>query len=180
MQAKELVSILERQNPDISRQDLLEQVNYVHRMMLSKRMLINRASDSTTGVDPKITPTTVEYDLSTVDSNANWIDRVYKTKYECPLDVNKIYGTTIVFKKSQLGREYFVRYYKKAADILVETDELQVPDEDIDVLEDGVNAYLEKVQHGSREAFAFWKQNDMKKWQWKNDRQYKWNGGIDG
>lgn len=180
MEARELVSILERQNPDISRQDLIDEINYVHRIMMSGRGLYTRVLDSTTGDDPKITPTTIAWDLTTdgtPDTDANWIDRVYVSQYECPLDV-LIYRNTITFKDEHVGNTYYVRYYKTADAIENESDVLDVPDEYVDILEDGVNARIERIEHGSSDAWNFWKQTDLKKFKWAINKQYKWNGGI--
>jgi hypothetical protein len=143
-------------------------------------MLYNRAFDSTTGEDPKITPTKVDWDLTvdgTIDADANWIDKVYATHYECPLDVT-IYKTGIVFNENQLNTEYYVRYYKKPTELLDESKELQVPDEYVDVLEEGVNAYIEYSEHGDRQNYLLWKRTELKQFKWAMNKQYRWDDGI--
>lgn len=174
MLAKELVTILEENNPDYSRQTLLNEINYVQRMIFGAANMYTMVTDPTTGLDPKITPTTTEY----VISDALRIDRVYKYNFSLPEPV-RIVGDTVYFQESRLGQEYSVRYYSKLQELTSETMELSVPDEYIDVLEDGVELRLSSKEHGSKSDFKMWKRDDMARLQRKLNNNYRW-GKPDG
>ncbi len=174
MLAKELVTILEENNPDYSRQTLLNEINYVQRTIFGAANMYTMATDSATGLDPKITPTTTEY----VISDALRIDRVYKYNFSLPEPV-RIVGDTVYFQESRLGQDYFIRYYTKLQELTSETMEISVPDEYIDVLEDGVEERLSSKEHGSKEGWRAWKRYDMAKLQRKLNNNYRW-GKPDG
>jgi hypothetical protein len=174
MKVREVVSMLVRSNSDISRVDMIELVNRIHSTMFAKRTLYNRAFSSVTGGDPKIEIVGTE----TVVEDAETIDRVYSHDYSCPVKGITVVGNTVYSTNQHVGKEYNIRYYLKTPELLSEEDDILVPEEDIDILMLGVNAWLEFVEHGSNESYTFWKERTLKPWQWKLDRQYKWHGGI--
>ncbi len=169
MLAKELVSILEETNPDYSRQVLLQEINFIQRLILGTANSLNKAIDPTTGVDPQITPATAEH----VVTDALRIDRIYSSDYNVPLKVN-IQGDTIYFDENCVGQTYYIRYYKKATELTSEMIELTIPDEYIDDLEEGVLERLAAQEHGSRDGFRYWKKMVMPRVQRKLNNGYKW------
>jgi len=174
MLAKELVTILEENNPDYSRQTLLQEINYIQRMIFGSANQLTLATDPVTSKDPKITPSSAEHTIE----GAQRIDRVYKSNFSLPLQV-RIQGDTIYFDPNHVGQEYFVRYYKRPQELTSELMELSVPDEYIDVLEDGVEERLSSKEHGSKEGFRYWKLREMPKLQRKLNNNYRW-GKSDG
>ncbi len=169
MLAKELVSILEETNPDYSRQSLLQEINFIQRLILGTANSLNKAIDPTTGKDLQITPATAEH----VVTDALRIDRVYSSDYNIPLKVN-IQGNTIYFSENNVGQSYYIRYYKKTAELTSEMIELTIPDEHIDDLEEGVLERLASQEHGSREGFRYWKKMIMPRVQRRLNSGYKW------
>jgi hypothetical protein len=174
MQAKELVTILEENNPDYGRQTLLNEINYIQRLIFGSANKLNLATDPTTNKDPKITPT----DAITTIADAQRIDRVYKENFNLPHRV-RIQGNVIHFDPNDLGQEYYVRYYERLPELTSELMELSVPEEYIDVLEDGVELRLSSKEHGSKEEFRYWKLRDLPKLQRKLNNDYRW-GKPDG
>lgn len=170
MQAKELVTILEENNPDYSRQALLDEINFVQRIIFGSANMLTLVTDDTTGDDPKITPASAEH----VISDAMRIDRVYKKYYNIPMDV-RIQGDTIYFDETHVGQEYYVRYYKKLTELTSEQMELMVPDEHVDVLEQGVELRIASKEHGSYDDWDFWKSRKMPKLKRKLNNNYKWS-----
>jgi hypothetical protein len=169
MLARELVTDLERMYPDISREDLLYEINYVHRIMMSERMFFMRASDPVSGEDLKITPT----EISTTIADSSYIDRVYSGDYKCKLDV-LVQGNTIIFKESQIGNEYSIRYYKKPTELLAETLEMDVLDDWVWVIEEGVCARIEGKVREDRMPWFNWRKTSFKEFKWAMNKQYSW------
>ena len=174
MLARELVTILEETNPDYSRQSLLDEINFVQRMILGSANMYSISTDSATGKDPKITPDAEEY----VIPDAMRIDRVYKYNFSLPEQV-RIVDDTIFFRPEQVGQEYYVRYYKTMPPLTSESQELVIPDQYVDILETGVQERLSYKEHGSQEGWNFWKRRSMPRLQRKLNNNYKW-GLSDG
>ena len=174
MLAKELITILEENNSDYSRQTLLQEIEYVQRIIFRAANMVSLVVDPLTGLDPKITPV----DLVHVIDDAQKIDRVYKSCYDIPFNLT-IEGNTIYFQENMVGKEYFVRYYKKPPKLTSESMELMVPDQYIDVLEDGVELRLESKEHGSKDNWRYWKKNDLPRLQRNLNNNYRW-GKLNG
>ncbi|MCP5006615.1 MAG: hypothetical protein GY941_22135 [Planctomycetes bacterium] len=132
-------------------------------------MRLNRVFDPQTGLDPKITPTTIVYTIL----DAYDIDRVFQSWEECPLDV-EIYQNSVTFKESQLNKEYFIRYYSKPTELLSESTELSIPDDDVDTLYMGVNSKIEYEQYGNPSNWMVWKTDLVPKFQMKMNKNFKW------
>ncbi len=173
MLAKELVSILEENNPDYSRQALLDEINFIQRLIFGTANQLNLVTDPATGEDMKITPSATEH----VISDALRIDRVYKGNYYNLTDV-RIAGDTIYFDPNHVGQEFYVRYYAKMTELTSELMELRVPDEHIDVLEDGVEARLASKEHGSKEEFRYWKSREVPKLRRRLNNNFKWGQDV--
>jgi len=168
MLAQELVSILEENNRDYSRQTLLQEINYVQRLIFGSTNLYTIATDPATGLDPKLTPDAQEYTIE----DAMRIDRVYSTAFELPLDV-RIVDNTVFFPSELVGQEFYFRYYKKPQELTSELIELLVPDQYIDVLEDGVEERLSSKEHGSKDGWRQWKRYDLPKLRRKLNINYR-------
>ena len=156
MLAKELVTILEENNPDYSRQELLQEINYVQRTIFGAANMYTLVVDDATGQDPIITPTSTEY----IIPDALRIDRVYQTAFAVASPA-KIIGNTIYFTPQQVGQQFYVRWYRKPTPLTSELIPLLVPDEYIDVLEDGVENRLESKEHGSKDNWRYWKKKEL-------------------
>ena len=169
MLARELVSILEENNPDYSRVALLQEIEYVQREVLSSPNMLTKAVDTSTGLDPVITPTTEEWTIP----NASTISRVYESDYSLPKNV-VIQGNTIYFQTGDLNRDYYVRYYKAMPRLTSESMELTIPDDVISYLEDGVEARLSSKEHGSKEEWRYWRKRELPQLRSRLNNSYKW------
>ena len=174
MKAKELVSIVSKYNPSWTRQGLLDVINYVHRIMVSHPTSLTRAIDSIDNGDPQFI-----VDLNTrilTISDAQTIEKVYVDKYseEYPVEAH-IQGDTIYFPDSFSSVDVRVKYYKKATEILAEDYDLQVPDEYIHLLEAGVVARIEFMEHGLMDRFDRWRMTDLKRFWAKSNTNFKSN-----
>lgn len=181
MTAGNIVSMLTRQNPDISRIDLLDQVNFIHRLMTGERSELTKIIDPSTGIDYRITIPSASFDVGgiIIGVTVNHVDKLYSTHYNRPLQGVHAVGSTVKVPVSAVGDEYFVRMYRPANELLDESDEIDVSDEDIDVMIMGINAWIEQIQHGSVRSFQEWKARELKKWKWsKLNKTYNWDGGI--
>lgn len=179
MLASEVVGMLERENPDISRMDLLEQVNFIHRMMVVGRSQLTLIKDSSTGGDYNFVAPSESFSLSDVIGiPIQFIDRFYIKDYACPLLDVESYDDDVYMPSKYVGKKLYVRAYRAIEDITSEMDELFVPDDSIDVLLMGVSAYLEKIEHGSMRTYVEWRDTVLKKWKWRLNKSYNWKGGI--
>lgn len=82
MELSTVITNLCRQNRDVGRQDMLQQVNYVRALMLGGRFRNNRVFVN--GKDPIVIPDSTEYDVSNY------------AKYEYPL----IFGSPVIIEDS--------------------------------------------------------------------------------
>lgn len=174
MLAKELISILEENNPDYSRQSLLQEINYVQKIVFGAANMYTVATDPSTGRDPKIVPDQTEY----VISDAFRIDRIYKENYSIPLNV-RIVDDTIYFAPEMVGQEYSVRYHKRINELTSESMELTIPDEYVHYLEDGIEERLSSKEHGSKDGWRYWLKREMPTLRRKLNNNYRW-GMPDG
>jgi len=158
MLAKELVTIIQEYNPDWSRQGLLNEIEYIQRMMFDHPTMLSRAySDEIDGVkDPLFT---VDANNEVVVDDCFRIEKVYTSDPTCPLKV-KLQNNVIRFADSLVATEVRVRYYKKSI-LTGEPMELLVPDQYIDILEAGVVERIAYKEHRDREPFKLWKKREL-------------------
>ena len=169
MQAKDLVSILQEYMPDYSRQTLLSEIDYVHKLALGNANAMTKVTDPTTGCDPLLHIVTEV----TVIADAQKIDRVYTSNFDVPISV-RISGNTIYFKPDQIDSDYYVRYYKKPANIEVESAYLMIPDDVIDLFEDGVRTRMAVKEHGNSDEWILWRRMSLPKIQRRLNYNYRW------
>jgi hypothetical protein len=165
MLAKELVTIIEEYNPDWTRQGILNEIEYIQRMMYAHPTMLSRAfSEDATGVtDPQFT---VDVNNQVVLEDADGkplcfrIEKVYQSDPTCPLDT-KNQGNVIRFVDSLVGTNVRVRYYKQSTTDMAEGMALLVPDQFIDILEAGVTERLAFKEHRDRQPFQMWKKREL-------------------
>ncbi len=160
MKAKELVTIIKRYNASWERQAILDVINYVHRMMIEHPTKLTQANGSFSD-DPEFTVDPITKTL--VIADASHIQKAYLSDPDIPIET-LIQGNTIRFASSFASSIVKVRYYIKATALTSETKELQTPDDQVDVLEDGCIARIEMMEHGDSTKFKMWKQRDLKKY----------------
>jgi hypothetical protein len=161
MLAKELVTIIYEYNPDWSRQALLNEIQYIQRMMYDHPTMLSRAySDEIDGVkDPSFI---VDENNKVIVDDCFRIEKAYISDPTCTLKV-KIQNNVIRFEDSLVATTVRVRYYKKSPTYLVEGMTLLVPDQQIDILEAGVVERLAYKEHRDREPFKAWKRRELPK-----------------
>ena len=145
MQVKKLVNILQRYNPDWTRQALIDVIEYVQRIMVNHPTTFSRAVDSD-GKDPEYEVTDLVGNTLTI-SDAFKIEKVYK-EGGAPLDALIQYNV-VTFPTPLPSFPVRVQYYKSALEDLVESDTLDVPDTFIDLLEAGCIARIEQMENGT-------------------------------
>ena len=172
MKAKELVNILQRYNPDWTRQALLDIIKYVQRIMVEHPTLYSRAVGADGG-DPTYEVTDlVDYTL-TID-DAFQIEKVY---YDgcAPLDVLIQYNT--VTFQTLPSSPFRVRYYEKAIKLTSENMELEVPETFVDLLELGCIARIEQQENGLADSWRIWKQRELRRYWGMANRNYRYRKG---
>ncbi len=170
MEASYLVSILSEYMPDYSRATLLAEIDYVHKLALNGANMFTRVTDPLTGSDPFLLITAEVFTIA----DAQKIDRVYSSDPENPHRVI-ISDNTIYFNPSDVGQSFYVRYYKKPADLEVETDPLLIPEDTIDILEDGVRARMAIKEHGSSEEWILWRKRSLPTLKRRLNYNYRWS-----
>jgi hypothetical protein len=169
MQAKDLVSILQEYMPDYSRQTLLSEIDYVHKLALGNANAMTKVTDPNTGCDPLLHIATEV----TVVADAQKIDRVYKSDYYNSLSV-RIVGNTIYFPPEYVGSDYYVRYYRKPWSIETEQSDILIPDDIIDMFEDGVRSRMALKEHGNSDEWTLWRRMVLPKIQRRLNYNYRW------
>ena len=122
MTAGNIVGMLARQNPDISRTDMLEQVDFIHRLMTGDRSELTKILDPDTGIDYKITIPSASFDVEDVlvGVAVNTVDKLYSLHYSIPLMGVHTEGSLVKVPLSAVGNSYYIRMYRPAKEILDE------------------------------------------------------------
>ena len=175
MKAKELITIIEEYHPDWTRQGILNEIQYIQRMMYDHPTMLSRAY-STEADGTKDPQFTVDVNNEVIISDAFRIDKVYKSDPTCPLDV-KLQGNIVRFVDTLVGSTVRVRYYKKSV-LTGEQNELLVPDQYIDILEAGVTERIAFKEHGDRQNFQLWKKRELTEFWSKVNRDFRFHEDV--
>jgi hypothetical protein len=170
MQAKKLVNILQRYNPDWTRQALLDVIDYVQRIMVNHPTTFSRAV-STDGEDPEFELSDLVGNTLTID-DAFRIEKVYKDG-QCPLDVLIQYNV-VTFPTPLPSFPVRVQYYIGSSELTSELIELNVPDTFIDLLEAGCIARIEQMENGTPDSFRVWKQRELRRYWAEANRNFRY------
>jgi hypothetical protein len=191
MQAKELVTIIEEYNPDWSRQAILNEIEYVQRIMYNHPTMLSRAySNETEGVtDPLFT---VDENNEVVVSDAFRVEKAYYDDPNCPIEIKT--QNNIVRFKDNLAYipdpvdpilnppvkevKVRIRYYKTAL-LTGELMDLLIPDQYIDMLEAGVTERLAFKEHGDRQGFVAWRRRELPSFWAGANRDFRFNEDSD-
>jgi hypothetical protein len=173
MKAKELVTIIGEYNPDWSRQALLNEIEYIQRMMYNHPTMLSRAySTEAEGVtDPLFI---VDENNEVIIPDSFRVEKSYKSDPNYPLSV-KLQNNVVRFVDNFAfipdpvdpinnppikEVKVRIRYYKKAL-LTSETMDLLIPDQYISTLEAGVTERLAFKEHGSRQDFLSWQKREL-------------------
>lgn len=164
MLTRTLITLIKKEIPDWSREEIREIINEVHKIILNKRTLPSMRMLAANGKDPVLNTTTgvYSYDIDTVNgflNNARKIVRVYIEDFDSPEDVTCLdaVGTDpakVIFKEDPSTTSYYIRAYKKPTEISVEGIAMQIPDEfHFTYVKEGVLGLIEKFRSGKSERW---------------------------
>jgi hypothetical protein len=163
---RSIISDLERDNSDWTRQDLLYEFNKCYTILMGHQTHYTRAFDAE-GRDPEITPTVATYTIA----DADVISEVYTSRNSSG-KIGHIRGNTITFTESQLNITYRVRYYLKPTEYTSESQEVDFPEDQLDVLNILCNAWLAYKEHGSPEEWFAVKKKITKDFWYELNKNY--------
>jgi hypothetical protein len=163
---RSIISDLERDNTDWTRQDLLYFFNFCYTILMGHQTHYTQAFDAE-GRDPEITPTVAEHTIA----DADMIAEVY-TLGNRSGNIGHIHGNTITFTESQLNITYRVRYYLKPTEYTDESQTVDFPSDQLDKLNILCNAWLAYKQHGSPEEWLAVKKKITKDFWYELNKNY--------
>jgi hypothetical protein len=151
MKTRALVTMILKEAPDFSIPQILEYINEVQNIMLKRRIPFMQMIDETTGNSPvvSIVPGTKKYTI-----NGAWfigdVTNVDGTPMQCRIyPSNETSDAYFIVTQDFIG-DVLVECYKKPQQVTSISIELTVPpDYHLNVLKEGVLAYLEQVEYGT-------------------------------
>lgn len=171
MNTRGLVTFIQKEAKDWSRDNIRELINEVQRMAFSQRPVRHmRVIDTTsTNEDPALTTTTGTYSYTIDTANgysydAAYITDVYSSDIQFPEDV-QVYAATpaegakVVFKSDPGSTTYRMRIYKLPPSISSEAVNLSIPHAfHLTHVVEGVMGYIEKAKSGESRRWEMFKE----------------------
>lgn len=160
-----IITLAQKQFPDVSRVMLLEFLNEIQKMVYTQNAVSSmRMYSSTTGKDPVLTTVdgTVSYDVSVsagFEQNAWKICNVYSEVIEESEDVLLFDATPnsaakIVFKENPGVAQFYIRAYKFPTELSAESVQLTVPNGyHLSHIFEGLCGIIEKSRSGKSERY---------------------------
>lgn len=160
-----LITLIQKQYPDVSRVIILELMNEIQKMIYTQNAVSSmKMIDSTTGKDPVLTTVdgTYSYDISVTagfEQNAWRVIDVYAEEISDPEDVNLLDATPndaakVIFKDNPGNGDYFIRAYRFPTEVSSESIQLTVPSAyHISHIFEGVCGFIEKLRSGKSERY---------------------------
>jgi hypothetical protein len=161
MQTRALITLVKKQAPEWSPENIRELVNEVQNILLMKRPVgFMRMLDTTTGKDPVLTTVagTYEYEISEAEgfpADAGFVYEVHTGDPDTPVEnvhvaqATNTDAATLTFDEDPGSTDYYVWCYKKPEQITAVTTELTVPMAyHMDTVFEGVVGLVEKMSSG--------------------------------
>lgn len=160
-----LITLVQKQYPDVSRVIILELMNEIQKMIYTQNAVSSmKMISSTTGIDPVLTTVagTYSYDIATTtgfEHNAWRITDVYTSDISEPEDVTLFDATPseaakVIFKENPGTGNYYIRAYKFPTDVSSESIQLTVPNAyHLSHIFEGICGFIEKLRSGKSERY---------------------------